>query len=197
MFEKNPSITYVADRRMVTDKGVATTTGITAAMPMMLTLIEAIAGRQKAEAVAHDLGLSTWSARHSSSAFRFTRPFATTVLGNVLAFWNREQVGVELRPGMDEVSLGLIADAWSRTYRSKAVTFAATAAAVETRNGIRIIPDDSAENWLEEKRVSIFPDRKPVDALDRTLLALAARYGERTADIVAMQLEYPWPGRAQ
>lgn len=197
MFDQNPSITYVADRRMVTDKGVATTTGITAAMPMMLTLIEAIAGRQKAEAVARDIGLPVWSARHSSSAFRFTRPFATTVLGNVLAFWNREQVGVELRPGMDEVSLGLIADAWSRTYRSKAVTFAPTAAAVETRNGIRVIPDDGAGNWSQEKRVSIFPDRKPVDALNQTLRAIAARYSERTADVVAMQLEYPWPGRVR
>jgi hypothetical protein len=31
---------------------VATTTGITATMPMALTLIEAIAGRDKAEAVS-------------------------------------------------------------------------------------------------------------------------------------------------
>ena len=55
--ERSPSIAYVADRRMVTDQGVVTTTGITASMPMMLTLIEAIAGREKAESVARDLGL--------------------------------------------------------------------------------------------------------------------------------------------
>ena len=40
------------------DRGVATTTGITASMPMSLTLIEAIAGRDKAEAVGRDLGLA-------------------------------------------------------------------------------------------------------------------------------------------
>ena len=51
------AIRYVADRRIVVDHGVATTTGITASMPMSLTLIEAIAGREKAEAVARDLGL--------------------------------------------------------------------------------------------------------------------------------------------
>ena len=34
---------------MVADGSVVTTTGITASMPMMLTLIEAIAGRAKAE----------------------------------------------------------------------------------------------------------------------------------------------------
>ncbi len=57
MLGRSPTIEYVADRRMVSDGNVATTTGITASMPMMLTLIEAIAGRNKAEAAARDLGL--------------------------------------------------------------------------------------------------------------------------------------------
>src|SRR5262245_38763360 len=38
--EKHPTIHYVRDRRIVVDQGVATTTGITASMPMSLTLIE-------------------------------------------------------------------------------------------------------------------------------------------------------------
>ncbi|TIN14437.1 MAG: transcriptional regulator, partial [Mesorhizobium sp.] len=58
--DRHPSTRYVADRRLVVDKGVATTTGITASMPMALTLIEAIGGRDKAEAVARDLGLTQW-----------------------------------------------------------------------------------------------------------------------------------------
>jgi putative intracellular protease/amidase len=178
---------------MVTDQGVATTTGITASMPMMLTLIEAIAGRQKAEAIARDLGIPRWDARHASSAFEFTRPFATTVFSNVLAFWNREQLGIELQPDMDEVSLALVADAWSRTYRSNAITFAATGS-VETRNGVRVIPDEIAGNRPTEKRISTLSDR-PADALDRALLEITARYGDRTAHVVAMQLEYP-RGRA-
>src|SRR5690606_15668893 len=82
MLRHSPTIEYVADRRMVTDNGVTTTTGITASMPMMLTLIGAIAGRAKAEAVARDLGVAQWDARHASGAFRFTRPFALTVLAN-------------------------------------------------------------------------------------------------------------------
>ena len=122
--DKHPAIHYVADRRLVVDRGVATTTGITASMPMSLTLIEAIAGRDKAEAVGRDLGLTDWDARHDSAAFKFTRPFALTAIRNTLAFWNREQLGIELAPGIDEVSLALVADAWSRTYRSRAVTFA-------------------------------------------------------------------------
>ena len=45
LLRRHPSIDYVPDRRFVVDRGVATTTGITAAMPMTLTLIQAIAGR--------------------------------------------------------------------------------------------------------------------------------------------------------
>ena len=53
-----------------------------ASMPMSLTLIEAIAGRDKAEAVGRDIGLPNWDARHDSDAFQFTRPFALTAIGN-------------------------------------------------------------------------------------------------------------------
>jgi len=191
MLKRSPTIRYVADRRMVLDAGVATTTGITASMPMMLTLVEAIAGRTRAEAVARDLGLETWDARHASGAFRLTRPFATTVLANRMEFWSREEFGIRLEPGMDEVSLALVADAWSRTYRSSAATYAASPDAVETMNGVRVVPDRAGTDWPDARSVSTFPDRRPADALDRVLDAIAARYGDRTAHVVAMQLEYP------
>ncbi|CDX29792.1 Transcriptional regulator [Mesorhizobium sp. ORS 3359] len=189
--QKHPSIRYVADRRYVVDRNVATTTGITASMPMMLTLIEAIAGRGKAEAVARDLGLVHWDARHDSGAFRFTRPFALTAIGNTLAFFDHEQLGIPLTPGMDEVSLALAADAWSRTFRSRAVTFAAKDGAVVSRAGIRILPDQVASDWPVDRKVSAMSDTPPAKALDRTLEDITARYGARTADFVAMQLEYP------
>lgn len=91
------------------DQGIAATTGITASMPMSLTLIEAIAVREKAEEVARHIGLTHCDARHDSDAFRFTRPFALTAIGNTAAFWKREQLDIELTPGVDEVSLP-----WSR-----------------------------------------------------------------------------------
>lgn len=194
MLDRHPTIRYVADRRMVSDGRVVTTTGITASMPMMLMLIEAIAGRAKAASVARDLGVERWSARHASGAFEFTRPFATTVLANGLAFWNRDQFGIALQPGMDEVSLALLADAWSRTYRSTAVTYAASASAVATANGIRLLPDRIATVWPEERRVSVDPRQPPAKALDLALQAIAARYGAPTMDVVAMQLEYPLRG---
>ncbi|KRR05044.1 DJ-1/PfpI family protein [Bradyrhizobium valentinum] len=188
---KHPTMRYVEDRRLVVDDGVATTTGITASMPMSLTLIEAIAGREKAKAVGRDIGLPDWDARHESDEFRFTRPFALTAIGNTAAFWAHERLGIELKEGVDEVSLALVTDAWSRTYRSQAVTFAHAAGAQQSRNGIRIYPDQVATNWPVERLLPAAGDRKPAEALDNALEGIAARYGTQTTDFVAMQLEYP------
>jgi putative intracellular protease/amidase len=191
--EKHPAIHYVRDRRLVVDRGVATTTGISASMPMSLALIEAIAGRGKAEAIGRDLGLTDWDARHASDAFQFTRAFALTAMHNTVALWDHEQLGLELKPGVDEVSLALVADAWSRTYRSRAVTFSGTTSALPTRNGLRILPEQVAANWPAERMLPAIEGLPPAKALDQALAAIEARYGLRTADIVAMQLEYPRP----
>ena len=195
--DKHPAIHYVANRRLVVDQGVATTTGITASMPIALTLIEAIAGRDKAEAVGRDIGVTHWDARHDSDAFQFTRPFALTAIRNTIAFWNREQLGIELTPGVDEVSLALVADAWSRTYRSRAVTFSRTDGAQQSRNGIRIVPDRVGASWPAKHLLPAIGDRQPARELDEALHGITARYGMRTADFVAMQLEYPRPSASR
>lgn len=67
----------------------------------------------------------------------------------------------------------------------------ASGATVTTRNGIRAIPDRSTDDLPPDGGVSASPDRKPADALDTALLAISARYSDRTADMVAMRLEYP------
>ena len=188
---RDPTMRYVRDRRLVVDDHVTTTTGITASMPMSLTLIEAIAGRDKARAVGRDIGLVDWDARHQSDEFRFTRPFALTAIRNTAAFWAHERLGIELKPGMDEVSLALVTDAWSRTYRSQAVTFARAAGAQQSRNGLRILPDEVATNWPAAQLLPAIDNAKPAEALDSALGGIAARYGTRTTDFVAMQLEYP------
>jgi putative intracellular protease/amidase len=190
LLTRRPAVRYVTDRRLVVDGRVMTTTGISASMPMALTLIEAIAGRGKAEAVARDLGVMHWDARHDSRAFRFTRPFALTVVKNIAAFWNREQIGVEVAEGIDEVSLALVADAWSRTYRSRAVTFSREKGPITTSNGLRLVPDRIAASWPADARLPSRVDRPPARALDDALGDIAARYGDRTAEVVAMQLEY-------
>lgn len=189
---ENPSITYVPDRRLVVDGNVVTTTGITASIPMALTLVEAIAGRSRAEAVAAEIGLTDWDAGHDSGAFVLNRPFAATVMGNVAAFWQREDLYIALEPQSDAVSLAIVADAWSRTYRSRAVTVSTSAGPIADRDDIRILPD-RIMNDDERLAPLLTPgDTAPALALQGTLGDIATRYGDGTAYVVAMQLEYPW-----
>ena len=89
------------------------------------------------------------------------------------------------------VSLALVADAWSRTYRSSALTFARSADAVQTLNGLRILPDQVEPDKSGHESLRPIGNRKPVVALDDALRTISDRYGARTADFVAMQLEYP------
>jgi hypothetical protein len=56
---------------------------------------------------------------------------------------------------------------------------------------MKILPDEVAADWPAGRRLPDIGDRKPADALDDTLQAIAARYDARTTDFVAMQLEYP------
>jgi len=190
MLEQHPSIQYVENRWLVVDRGVATTTGIIASMSMSLVLIEAIAGREKAAAVAEELGVQRWGIRHRSAVFKFTRPFAVTAMRNRLAFWNHEEFGLELEAGADEVKLALVADAWSRTFRSRAVLIAANMNAVESRNGMRIFPEKLTTDWPAKQLLEPIGDRPTVDALDDALNQITVRYGIDTSRFVAMQLEY-------
>ncbi|MBK5569270.1 hypothetical protein [Ensifer sp. SSB1] len=92
---------------------------------------------------------------------------------------------------MDEVSLALVADAWSRTHRSSVKLFAHSPTAVATRGGMRPFPDEVVAAWPGERLVL---NKRPAEALERALRDIGARYGQGTADVVAMQLEYPQVG---
>ena len=181
LIKRHPSIRYVPDRRLVVDGRVATTTGVSASMPMALMLIEAIAGRDKALSVATDLGVSQWDARHDSSAFRLTRRFATTAIINSIAFWNWEKLGIELTTGVDEASLALAADAWSRTYRSDATTFSRTPTQVVSRHGLALVPEHVTADWPVQRLLPAIDQRAPAVVLKDALKRISDRYDARTS----------------
>jgi hypothetical protein len=67
----------------------------------------------------------------------------------------------------------------------------ALAHALETLSGIRVLPDQIAASWPSKHRMPVPRDREPAKALDAALQMIAARYGIRSAEFVAAQLEYP------
>lgn len=191
----HPTLQWVPDRRYVADDGIVTSTGITASIPVIVTLVEAIAGRAKAESLAAELGLANWDARHRSSAFQLTTEDKKTFVRNWLSFWRHETVGVPVPDGVDEIALGLTADAYSRTALSKVMTFG-NAATVRSKHGLTLHPQASTRPAVDQMLPPPGADA-PAQTMDKELAKIATRFDRPTADIVALVVEYPWIERAR
>lgn len=191
--QKHPTMSFVPDRRYVIDDGVATSTGITANIPIMLALVEAIGGRMAAERTATRLGVTGWDARHRSADFELTLEHKKTFIRNALTFWRRETVGIPLAAGVDEVALGLLVDAYARTNLASVVTLAPGGAPVLSRHGLMITPDRPSEARVDHL-LPPPPTEAPAQTLENELPRVAERYDLPTARIVALVMEYPWAG---
>ena len=191
--KRYPRTRWVRNRRYVRDGSIVTTTGVTASLPAALALVEEIAGRERAEATARELGVPRWSDEHESGRFHLDAAHVATAAGNWLAPWRWERVGIPIAAGVDEMALAFAADANGRTYLSTVVATASTLGPVVGRRGLRLLPDATATSAGVD-RVEPLPDAgvPPAQVLDHTLARIAAEHGEETARFVALQLEYPW-----
>lgn len=188
---EQPAMQWVRDRRYVVDRGVATSTGITASVPLMLALVEAIGGPAEAEKLATRLGAVNRDAGHSTAAFQLTLEHKKTYVRNKLSFWRHETVGIRIDPGVDEIALGFMVDAYSRTELSRVVAVGDNGGFVESRHGLRLQPGAAAgaATMLQPQ------GDEPVRSLDRELARIASRYDRSTAALVALTMEYPWPAQ--
>ncbi len=189
---KHPTMEWVPDRRYVTDNGVTSSTGITASIPTMLALVEAIAGRERAAAVAAHIGVDGWDARHHSANFELTLEHMKTFVRNTLSFWRREKVGVPVTEGVDELALGLTLDAYSRTQLTSAVAVGPEGRAVHTAHGLVLYTAQAQGDAKVDWMVPQLPTTTPSTLIDRHLADIAARYDRSTAGIVSLVMEYPW-----
>lgn len=107
----HPTMHRVRDRRYVADRGVVTSTGISSSIPVSLALVEAIGGRERAAALAHEIGARGWDAAHDSGAFHLIRDDIWMVLGNLfVGLWSSETVGVRVADGADVIAAAFMAD---------------------------------------------------------------------------------------
>lgn len=190
--KKHPTMQWVQDRRYVADNGVTTATGITASIPAMLALVEAIAGRDVAARVAGDVGVETWDARHRSATFELTTEHRKTFVRNFLSFWRHETVGIAVTDNADEIALGLTVDAYSRTELAKVVTLGSNGAAVRSKHGLMIRPDGATGSMSVDHMLPAPSSNSPAKTIEQELTHIALRYDRPTAEIVALVMEYPW-----
>lgn len=186
ILERHPDATYVPHQRYVADRGVATTTGVTASIPAMLALVEAIGGRGKAQALAAALGVPSWTPVHDSSLFGLNAGRASTYLLNKAAFWRAQRWQVEVQDGMDDIALALATDAWSRTGHVS-IDAVSASGPVRLRSGLLLLAQPPADN---QPRLPLTATLKPMQQFDRTLCEIGERYGASLREWVKMELEY-------
>lgn len=186
-----PDTEWLTNVRYVADGKVISSAGISAAIPVSLALVEAIAGRARAEAVAAEVGATAWGERHNSARFRRTTGMLLTAFGNTV-FRSKAKIGIPLEKGMDELALALYADALSRTYRSKAYTLAGGVDPIVTRHGLSIFPElgEDARTGLDH----VQPMGPELDTLKKIIARVDALYGPATAHLVAAQMEFEQDG---
>jgi putative intracellular protease/amidase len=185
-----PDTQWLVNTRYVADGKVISSAGVTAAIPLSLALVEAISGTDRAAQVAQDLGVSGWSAQHDSEQFHAGMGMYAIAIRNFLSF--RRDVGVPVAAGVDDISLALTADAYSRTFRSHAYTVASSLDAIQTRHGLTLLPDRIAnEKGAPRYELPVFDSTPSLQVLDSALTNIAMVYGRSTAHFVALQLEYP------
>lgn len=185
MQRKHPKVRWRADRRWVEDGPIVTTAGISAAEPATLNLLRQLAGEEVMRRTAQRLGLAPPEQAHDGRDFRLTPKGAGLVVGNLVAFWRREDVAVPLSPGFDELAFGTAMDGWSRTYRS--VAWAAGPSSAVSRHGLVVYRSRDLPARFD--RTAVLPAGDPTPA---TFEQIRLAYGEPTARFVALQFEHPY-----
>jgi hypothetical protein len=80
-------------------------------LPVSLALVEAIAGRDRAAAVARELGVGSWAPDQLSAPLRISPGGARMYLANHAAFCRHEEAAIRVQDGVDDMLLALAADA--------------------------------------------------------------------------------------
>lgn len=184
-----PNVRWERNIRYVADGRIVSSAGISASLPTSLALVAAIAGRERADALAAEIGVADWGSRHDSDAFQ---PRPDLPMPARVPLSARDIVGLPITPGMDEVALALTAEPYSNNGRSQAVAFAENGAPVRTRHGLLVVPERTPGG--EERLTRMLPpipDGPSAKALDVALLAIAAEYGRPAAAQSARVMEYP------
>lgn len=198
---EHPDTQWLPNMRYVADGKVVSSAGISAAIPVSLALVEAIAGRAKADAVAANIGAAGWSDQHDSAQFSISAGMLATLARNKL-FSKPEALGIPLEAGVDELSLALATDALARTRRARAYLVAAAGpdasiTPVRARHGLDILPEPAANlAALQLRSTPLAAFTSQGAPLDSILLRIEQLYGRASAKLAADEMEHQLAARA-
>lgn len=184
-----PNVTWLTDLRYVADGDVASSAGVSAALPISLALVQTIAGAEVARATADRLGVTSWDAKHDSTVFKVRGDDDVVHRANMAA--HSDVVALAAHDGEDEVALSLHAEAWSRTMRNDVRLVSDTGGPVRLRGGLRV-ETAAAATVTPDVRIALDGSTPAGTALPAAFDRIAQRYGPGSARLAALGMEYPW-----
>lgn len=183
---------WIKNKRYVQDQRIITTAGVTASIPISLALVEALGGRKKADEIALMLGITEWNSQHNSDEFYFDLRQYLTAAKNLIFFWDYETLEIPIYDGIDEISLALVADVYSRTYKSKTITIRYGNHPIQTKSGIKFLSEVKEEENIKNHTILEIPEKKKAfNQFEHSLNDVEKRYGLNTKLFVKTQLEFP------
>lgn len=184
-----PKVRWLTNTRYEADGDVASSSGVSASLPISLALVERIAGPAVAQTTANRLGLASWSSAHDSDIFELHKSDFAVHKANMKA--HNDLLAIEVGEDDDEVALALHAEAWSRTMRNTVAIVSNSVGPVRMRGGLRVVTQAASSS---EPDVSmVLSDAAPAGtALPAAFDLIAQRYGTGTARLSALAMEYPW-----
>ncbi|NJL44841.1 MAG: transcriptional regulator [Leptolyngbyaceae cyanobacterium SM2_3_12] len=191
--KKFPKTKWLKNTRYVGSGNVITTTGVSASIPVSVALTEAIAGRDRAMELAQRIGIQSWEIDHQSKQFKLKVSHIFTAIINRLSFWLNENVGISINDEFDEILLALLVDAYSRSFRSKAILLAPHNRQMLSKHGLIIQPHESQpkDNKID-REIELQSDLPSIQSFNAALQEIGQLYGPATASFIALQLEYPF-----
>jgi putative intracellular protease/amidase len=180
-----PNVKWQKNIRYVADGKIISSAGISASIPISLALVEAIAGKEKAMKLAKELGVSEWSAVHDSEIFQ--QPDVWANQGLVINA-NKENVGIPVKKGDDEMALALTGETLRFTGRAAPYPILKSNKAVKLANGLILLPIKTPEI---KRMLSPLVSKHSIATLDISLKEIEKIYGRRAAYSAAKRMEYP------
>jgi putative intracellular protease/amidase len=192
--ERYPDTRWLDNARYVADGKVVSSAGISAALPVSMALVEAIAGTERAHVLAAEMAVGDWGAAHDSAPFR--PRFGVNLAAHATRYTNpvlyrKDRLAVPVADGVDELVLALTVDAWSRTGRSKAYAASGAEQPVRTLNGLSVLPEAPGAGADQPDRQLVAETAPPGKVFEHLLDNIAQVYGKLTAQRVALDFEYP------
>jgi len=186
-----PDVFWQKNTRYVADGKIISSAGISASLPISIALVQAIAGLDKANAVAAELGVTDWSSNHSSDAFQQLNDDPS--MSWRVQHKEPARLNIPLNDGMDEIALALRAEAYTHSGAARVISVSDSVKAITTRHNLLIVPDKqiviiSTPSAALNSKSRTLPSAK---ALDEALDEIANEYGSPAAVQAARVMEYP------